>query len=65
MAIKRCLVCEVSWEEGQPEKHVMTCIVRGITLYPGPEDNLCNHKWDFATDKCFKCGATWNEVFDI
>jgi len=65
VAIKRCPVCAVSWEDGQPEKHMMTCVLRSFVPYPGPKSLDCDHEWDFEKDRCVKCGGTWQEVFDI
>lgn len=54
MTIQRCPVCNVAWYEGEAPKHVMDCSARA----------LCEHEWDFKTDCCVKCGATWQDVVD-
>jgi len=61
MTIERCPICDVAWERGQPEKHLMACVLRRASPPPKVE---CEHKWDFEKDKCAKCGATYEWAID-
>lgn len=58
--VQRCPVCDVAWDEGRPERHVMTCPARSHPTRP-----VCEHEWSFKADVCVRCGATWKEVFEI
>jgi hypothetical protein len=35
MIIHRCPACKVSWEDGQPEKHLMTCTAKDTVTSHG------------------------------
>ena len=34
MIIQRCPKCKVSWEDGQPAKHLMTCTINDFLFFP-------------------------------
>ena len=34
MIIQRCPKCKVSWEDGQPAKHLMTCTINDVLFFP-------------------------------
>lgn len=63
MSVQRCPICHVSWYDGEPVKHVMTCPNKDFVPYPGPSHD-CDHEWDFEKDRCITCGAIYQQVFD-
>jgi len=61
--VRRCPVCGVASEQGKPDRHLMTCVLRLFEPYPGPSKTDCDHKWNYEKDRCLLCNETWERLY--